>query len=90
MSVGVCVCDVGLKLLTRKLSSLTPLRSLGGRLYNELVKVDLSNAPKLFGSFHSWDKLFAPLAHNFRDVLIEEEVGSFQVLGSLQNSHLVL
>lgn len=57
---------------------------------NEPVVVDVSNAPMLSGSFHSWDKFFPPLADSFCEVLVEEDVHSSQVLGSLQNSHLVL
>ena len=52
--------------------------------------VDVSNVPTLSGSFHGWDKLFSPLVPSFRIDLIEEDVGSSKVPGSLQSSHLVL
>ena len=55
-----------------------------------LVAADVINVPTLSGSVYSCDKLFPPLERSFREVLVEEDVGSCQVLGSLQNSHLVL
>ena len=57
---------------------------------NEPFIADVSNVPTRSGTFHGWDKFFPPLAHSFRIVLIEEYVHSSQVLGSFQNSYLVL
>ena len=46
----VCVCDIGLKLLCRKLGSLAPPSLLGGRVNNELVVADVSDVPTFSGS----------------------------------------
>ena len=90
MCVGVCVCAVGLKLQTHRLGSLIPSRLLGGMVNNEPVIADVSNVPMRSGSFHGWDELFPLLAHSFSIVLIEEDIRSCQVIGSFQNSYLVL
>ena len=66
------------------LGSLIPHRLLGWRVDNHTVLADVSNVPMLSGSCHSWDTFFPPLAHSFREVLVEDHVGSSQVLGSDQ------
>ena len=90
MCVYVHVCAAGLKLPTHRLGSLTPSRLLGGRVDNEPVIADVSNVPTSSGSFHGWDQFFPLLAYSFRIVLVEEDIHSSQVLGSFQNSYLVL
>lgn len=85
----MCVCVMLGWILTWGLA----LSFLGGkeaRLDNEPIVLDVSNVPMLSDSFHRWDKLFPTLVHSFREVVIEEDVGSFQVHGSIQNSHAIL
>ena len=84
------MCAAGLKLQTHRLGFLIPSRLFEERMVNEPVIADVSNVPMCSGSFHGWDKLFPLLAHSFRIVLVEEDVHSSQVLGSFQNSYLVL
>lgn len=54
------------------------------------LSVDVSNVPTCSGNFHGRDKLFSLLAPSFRLVLIEEDVNFSKVVGSFQNSNLVL
>jgi hypothetical protein len=75
--VCVCVCDAGLELVSHPFQA---FGWLGGWVDNEPVVADV---PTLSVSLHDWDQLFSPLAHSFREVLIEEDVGSSQVLGPL-------